>query len=339
MRIGLTFDLREDYAREGYNEEELAEFDEIETILAIETALSSLGHATERIGNARSLTEKLVRGKRWDLVFNIAECMHGFGRQSLVPALLDSYGIAYTFSDPLCLAVTLHKATAKRVLRDQGIRTPDFALVEAVSDIENIALPYPLFVKPVAEGTSKGISAASLIETPAQLGVRCARLLARHRQPVLVETYLPGREFTVGILGTASQARALGVMELSVDGGPGPAIYSYDNKKHFDERMSARLATDAQAVAAAELAIAAWNGLGGRDAGRIDLRCDAQGQIHFLETNPLAGLHPRNSDLPLLARMRGMDYLGLIEAILVSAIHRHFGTEHPMGQTQDEALT
>ncbi|MBL0375341.1 hypothetical protein JJB09_25320 [Rhizobium sp. KVB221] len=322
MRIGITFDLREDYAREGYDEEQTAEFDGIETILSIESTLQALGHSTERIGQAHALTRRLLHGDRWDMVFNIAEGMYGFGRQALVPTLLDAYQIPYTFSDPLALTVTLHKATAKRIVRDSGIHTPDFGVVETAADIAGVALPFPLFIKPVAEGTSKGISAASKIRNSTELRTGCEQLLARHRQPVLVETYLPGREFTVGILGTGAASRAIGVMEIQLQGGPEPEIYSYDNKKYYEERVLAQLATDATGDAAAQLALAAWKVLGGRDGGRVDVRCDAEGNVNFLEANPLAGLHPKDSDLPLLGRLTGMSYVALIEQIVASASSR-----------------
>ena len=104
MRIGLTYDLRADYLALGYCEEETAEFDRDETVQAIEASIRRLGHTTERIGNVFRLTEALARGDRWDLVFNIAEGMRGFGREAQVPALLDAYGIPYTFSDPLVMA-------------------------------------------------------------------------------------------------------------------------------------------------------------------------------------------------------------------------------------------
>ena len=322
MHVGITFDLRDAYLLQGYGEEETAEFDRPETILAMETALRALGHRTDRIGSARELVPRLARGDRWDIVFNIAEGLHGFGRQALVPALLDAYGLAYTFSDPLALSVMLHKGLAKRVVRDQGIRTPDFAVIETLADLERVDIAYPLFVKPVAEGTSKGISAASKVAGRSDLASVCARLLTQFRQPVLVEAFCPGREFTVGIVGTGARARALGAMEILVEEGSEAGIYSYENKKLFDERVRARLAKDPTAVAAMDAALAAWRALDGRDAGRIDLRCDADGHVSFLEANPLAGLSPTHSDLPLLGRIVGMSYEELIEAILVSAISR-----------------
>src|SRR5450759_2110927 len=198
VKIGITYDLRDDYIAEGYTEEETAEFDHPRTIDAIEEALRDLGYETDRIGHIRALTLRLVAGDRWDLVFNIAEGLRGFGREAQVPALLDAWEIPYTFSDPLVLSLTLHKGLTKRVIRDLGIPTPDFAVVETPEEMAAVALPFPLFAKPVAEGTGKGVTAASKIVDPVGLDRVCRELLAVFRQPVLVETFLPGREFTVG---------------------------------------------------------------------------------------------------------------------------------------------
>ena len=150
MKIGITYDLRNDYLAEGYGEEETAEFDHPKTIAAIEAALRDLGYETDRIGHIRALAKRLVAGQRWDLVFNIAEGLRGFGREAQVPALLDAYDIPYTFSDPLVLTLTLHKGMMKRVIRDLGIPTPAFAVVESPEEIAGVRLPFPLFVKPIA---------------------------------------------------------------------------------------------------------------------------------------------------------------------------------------------
>ena len=231
MRIGITYDIRDEYAGKGYDEEDAAEFDSLETIDAIEHALNSLGHSTDRIGHARKLTRRLVQGDRWDMVFNIAEGLHGFGREALVPALLETYEIPYTFSDPLALSVALHKGTAKRVVRDLGIRTPDFKVIENIDDVEQVDLPFPLFIKPIAEGASKGIYGKSKVHNQFELFSGCEWLLARFHQPVLVETFLPGREFCVGILGTGPAGYALGVLEIVLTEEAEPEVYSYTNKK------------------------------------------------------------------------------------------------------------
>lgn len=321
MRIGLSYDLKSDYLKEGFSAEEAAEFDAEETIAGLEAALTSLGHQTERIGNHKALMAALLAGKRWDLVFNIAEGLHGYGREALAPALLEQYRIPYTFSDPLVLSVCLQKAATKRWLRDAGLPTAPFAVVEKPADIAAISLPFPLFAKPIAEGTSKGITTASRLENTAQLEATCNALLAKHHQPVLVETYLSGREFTVGILGTGASASSAGVMEvhLSVqDNG----IYAFESKAEYEGRVHYTLAEDAVGKEAAELALKAWRALGCRDGGRVDIRADGAGVLHIIEINPLAGLNPADSDLPIMWRMQGKKYTDLIAAIVTSASDR-----------------
>jgi len=320
--IGLTYDLRRDYLAMGYGEEETAEFDHPDTIDAIERVLRDLGFGTDRIGHGKDLTARLARGDRWDLVFNLAEGLHGYGREALVPAILDAYEIPYTFSDPLVLSLTLHKGLAKHVVRDMGIPTPDFAVLESHEEARSIALPYPLFVKPVAEGTGKGVTPASRVRSPEELGVVSRRLIETYRQPVLVETFLPGREFTVGILGTGKAAEAVGVLEVHLNDRAEQEVYSYVNKERCEELVEYRVATDPEALRALALALEVWRGLGCRDGGRVDLRSDSRGKPHFLEVNPLAGLHPEHSDLPILCSRVGISYPGLIEKIVRSALDR-----------------
>ncbi|MCK9274935.1 MAG: hypothetical protein M0P57_07585 [Syntrophales bacterium] len=322
MKIGMTYDLKDDYLKSGYNKETAAEFDSEDTIFAIENALREQGHRTDRIGNIKALTRRLAVGDKWDLVFNIAEGAAGFGREAQVPALLDAYGIPYTFSDPLVLSITLHKAMTKHIVRDLGINTPDFTVIESEADVKKIGLPFPLFVKPVAEGTSKGISATSIVSDIHALKKECTRILNLFHQPVLVETYLPGREFTIGIIGTGKKAECLGVLEVLLNGNAEEGAYSYQNKEHFKERVIYRLANDSGAREAARLAIDVWRGLGCRDGGRVDVRNDGNGAPSFIEVNPLAGLHPENSDLCILASHAGITYGTLIERLVRAALDR-----------------
>lgn len=322
MHIGLTFDLRSAYLAQGYSEEETAEFDRDDTIAALETALAALGHTTSRIGNVRELAAALVQGRRFDLVFNIAEGLHGVGREAQVPALLDAFDIPYTFSDTVVMGLTLDKAATKRVVRDLGLATPDFALVRDAEDIAGVALPYPLFAKPNAEGTGKGITPASKITDAGELRAVCLRLLAEHKQHVLVETFLPGREFTVGILGTGRKAKSIGVLEVALNPQAEQDVYSYVNKERCEELVEYRICREPAALACEPLALAVWRGLNCRDGGRVDVRLDAAGRPSFLEVNPLAGLHPEHSDLPILATQAGIAYRDLIGAIVESAAER-----------------
>lgn len=322
-RVGLTFDLRDTYLEAGYSEVETAEFDQVETIDGIENALQQLGYTVDRIGHVKQLAARLVAGERWDLVFNICEGMHGIGREAQVPALLDAYQVPYVFSDTLTCALTLHKGMTKDVVRAAGVATPDHCMVHSRSDIKNVKMPFPLFAKPVAEGTGKGITANSKINDATQLKLVCAQLLKEHQQPVLVERFLPGREFTVGILGTGAKATALATMEIELLEGADSEVYSYRNKEECDELVRYRLLPAGKLRRDIEsLCLKAWQALGCRDAGRMDVRLDEAGKVHFLEVNPLAGIHPVHSDLPIMANMSGMPYLTLIETIMNSAVRR-----------------
>ncbi len=322
MKVGLTYDLRADYLAAGYGEEETAEFDRPDTIDALAEALSQLGHQPDRIGNIRSLTARLAKGDRWDMVFNIAEGLRGYGREAQVPALLDAFDIPYTFSDPLVLALSLHKGLTKRVLRDLGVSTTDFRLVEREADVARLDLPFPLFVKPVAEGTAKGITPQSRVTSQSELERECRRILRACRQPVLVEPFLGGREFTVGITGTGDDAAAIGTIEVILNKNAEANAYTYVNKEQCEERVEYPLADTASAKLAEELALTTWKGLDCRDGGRVDLRADENGRLFVMEVNPLPGLHPQHSDLPILATAVGIPYVELIGRIVASARKR-----------------
>jgi D-alanine-D-alanine ligase len=302
MIIGMTYDLRQDYLDRGYSELETAEFDSVETIAAIEQALCDLGHTPVRIGNARQLIEQLVGGARWDLVFNIAEGLHGMGREAQVPAILDLYQIPYTFSDPLVMSLTLHKALTKRVIRDAKLSTGQFFLAAAPEDAGRVPFAPPYFVKPVAQGTGMGITTDSVVRDKKNLP-----------------------EFTTGLVGTGPFAKVMGTMEIIVLADPGKDVYSFENKEGWKGRVQyLPLSPDVDPLIkdVETLALAAWQVLECRDGGRIDIRCDAQGTPCFIEVNPLAGLRPHYSDLPMVCEFFGTSYVRLIEMILASAMER-----------------
>ena len=335
-RIGLVYDLRSDYLAEGHTPEEVAEFDSESTIAALESAIRALGHRPERIGHARALCERLVAGQRWELVFNIAEGLRGRSREAQAPAILELYGVPYTFSDPLVCAATLDKAVAKRLVASAGLATPVFAVVECPEDVPAAGLPYPLFAKPVAEGTGKGTDAASRIDAPAELRHVCERLLARFDQPVLVEEYLCGREFTTAVLGTGPAARAIGTMEVEVLPAAERAIYSLEMKERCEELVRySTLEPGALRREVEALGLAAHRVLECRDVSRVDIRLDGAGRPHFIEVNPLPGMHPTHSDLPMIATRAGMSYVELIEAILHSAWRRG-GATRAHGRTRTD---
>ncbi len=337
MNIALTYDLRDDYLVRGYSPEMAAEYDSQETIDALADAIEHHGHDVIRVGNHAALVAWLGQGHRPDLVFNICEGEEGLGREARVASLLESVQIPFVFSDVAVLTLALHKGLCKLAVRGLGIATADFCLVDSLADLDKLLadsqagifpLPFPVFAKPVAEGTSKGIDGYSRIDTPSSLYQRCRWLLEQFRQPVLVERYLPGREFTVGIVGTGAQARVVGVMEIVFAHADTASIYSYAAKFVENSSWIRYQAPDSDSIhtlAAAALKI--WRGLGCRDGGRIDFREDEYGKIHFLEINPLAGLNPDYGDLPILSKLAGLDYDALVGAILTSAMER-LGDRH-----------
>ena len=321
--IGLVYDLRDDYLAEGFTADQVAEFDTLDTINRLAGALGELGCEVDRVGNGRALCRRLVNGDRWDLVFPVAEGLAGRSREAQVPCLLEMYAQPYVFSDPLACAVTLDKSAAKRILRAEGLSTPRSTTVAREADLAATTLSYPLFAKPNAEGTGKGVDGASKIDTPEQLRRTCLRLLKQYAQPVLVEEYLPGREFTTAILGCGTDAQVLGTLEVRMRADSPHVDYSFEVKEKCEQFVDylpvepGPVRDDVEA-----LALAAYWVLDCRDTGRVDIRLDSAGRPSFIEINPLPGLHPTHSDLPMIATQQGMAYPELLHRIVASAAAR-----------------
>ena len=319
MKVGLTYDLRSWYIDRGYSMDETAEFDKQETVDALENSLKLMGHETEAIGNAFQLIEALAAGKKWDIVFNIAEGLYGDGRESVVPAILDQYKIPYVFSGPVIMGLSLNKHLAKLVVAASGVPVSPGCLITELKDLDNCNLKFPLFVKPVSEGTGKGITDKSLVNSSVELLKMVEWVLAEFRQPALVEEYLPGREFTVGLVGYGDDAFAIGGMEvMTINNLP----YSVEVKENYQNYCTYKPLDPDITDECKSVALRAWRALDAVDAGRIDLKADRNGKICFIEANPLAGLNPVHSDLPMLSRMYGIEYQTLMEMIMKSAIKR-----------------
>jgi len=322
LDIGLCYDLKSDYLAAGFSAEQVMEFDEEDTVAGLAEALAANGHRVERIGRGVELARRLAAGDRWDLVFNFAEGVHGRSREAQVPALCELFDQPYTFSDPLTCAVTLDKPLAKRLVRDCGLPTAPFAVVERPEDVEGVDLAPPLFIKPAAEGSSKGVTDRSRVGSQSELRDACSDMLLRFGQPVLVESYLPGREVTVGIVGNDGDARVVGVMEVLFKNGT-DVDYTALNKAEYESRIEYRL-LDGEPLGrrAREVALAAYRALSCHDVARVDLRCDASGEPCFLEINPLPGMHPVKSDLPIMSRLAGIPYPELLGSIVEAAGRR-----------------
>jgi D-alanine-D-alanine ligase len=328
MRIALVYDLRDDYRALGFSEEEVAEFDTVETIDQLAQALEALGCKAVRVGRGQALAARLVEGERYDLVFSIAEGVKGRSREAQVPALCELFDQPYLFSDPLTSAAALDKAVAKRLVRDAGVPTPSFAVAGRSADALAGWSEFPAFVKPIAEGTGKGCEAASLVTSESELRAAIVRIIERYRQPALVERYLPGREFTVGIVGNGEDARVLGICEIVLRPNAEANVYSLQNKELCEELVTYVRADDGEARLAGARALQAYRALECRDAARIDFRSDGTGEPYFLEANPLAGLNPWHSDLPILAAQNGIEFVALIGMILDAGLARYGRSRH-----------
>ncbi|MCK6446893.1 MAG: D-alanine--D-alanine ligase [Planctomycetes bacterium] len=346
MEIGIAFDLKADYvsAADGappivgghaggpgaLPDDLYEEFDSIATVEGIERALARGGYKTRRLGGGRRFLESVLT-KPCDLVFNIAE---GFGtrsREAHVPSVLEMLQIPYTHSDPLTLATTLDKEVAKRLVASHGLATPRFAVIERadrVRDVERLALQYPLFAKPLFEGSSMGVRKKSRVRDAAELAERVERLLADYREPVLVEEFCSGPEFTVGLVGNGASLRVLGVMEIVSKAVPqAEFVYSLEVKRNDDWHLEVDYHVPPRRApelveCVADLARGAFRALGCRDLARIDIRLDGAGSPRFLECNPLPGLKPGWSDLALLCDRAGIEYDTLILDVVRAARER-----------------
>ncbi len=314
--------------------DEFAEWDSPATIAAVESALSRLGKVV--CLEAKEDFPERLRQARPDIVFNIAEGFNGVNREAHVPAICEFYGIPYSGSDPFTLTLCLDKARAKETLAFHGIPTPKFAVVETSAEIESRTadLMLPLFVKPVHEGSSKGITDSNLCWDRSQLLSQTKFLLENYNQPVIVEEYLPGKEFTCAVLGNGDEATVLPLVAMNFDSLPKGAlpIYSFDAKFVWDRpenpldifQCPARITRELQA-SIERVTLDAFRVLGCKDWARIDVRLDADGSPNVLEVNPLPGILPDpadNSCLPKAARAAGIGYEELIQNCLKYAAAR-----------------
>ena len=326
LKVGITYNLKKDFTRqENQPIDLLEEFDSEETIDAIRKALESEGYEVIKLGGDTGLIDRL-RQASVDIVFNIAEGLQGRNREAHIPALLEFLNIPYTGSDPLTLSLTLDKAMAKRIVMSQDIPTPRFKKVERREDLNDLDLRYPLFVKLCYEGSSKGVRLDSKILDPQSLREKTKGLLETYGSPLLVEEFVKGPEFTVGILGNEAPL-VLGVMQIEIKGRPPEeSIYSLEIKREWEEKVQYHCppSIDQNLLKKIEeVALRSYRALECRDVSRVDIRVGEDHTPYFLEINPLPGLSPVYGDLVIMARSMGWDYAELVKTILHHALKRY----------------
>ncbi|WP_437652911.1 D-alanine--D-alanine ligase family protein [Sorangium sp. So ce1182] len=349
LRVGFTYNMKrgEPAAAEGggagkagssamYDSE--AEFDSPRTIQAIASAIESYGHTVVPLEATPDLPRALTAAGV-DVVFNIAEGLRGRGREAQVPALCELLGIPYSGSDATTLSLALDKGLTKQILRAAGIETAEWQVVTTGRE-KLKPFRYPVIVKPNAEGTSKGITSASVVKDEAAARAAAKQLVDRYHQPALIEEYITGREFTVGLLGER-RPKVLPPMEVVFVDPPTYPVYGYEEKQTDTPRVRfecpAQL-TPSELRRVEKVVRDTFAALACRDVARVDLRMTKDGRVYVIEINPLPGLTPDFSDLCVIAKVAGMDYRSLIGEIMAGCLKRHRETRAPSPQPAAAAV-
>jgi D-alanine-D-alanine ligase len=326
MKVGLTYDLKTDYAfKENDPLDANAEFDHPGTIDVIAGAFKGAGYQVKKIGNVAALLEKL-HDLDVDIVFNISEGLAGRNRESQVPILLEMVGIPFVGADSLSLALSLDKIIAKKVFIAEGIPTPKFVEIKSIDQIDAASsMKFPLFVKPRFEGSSKGLSESSRVETREDLRRQVELIITKYKQPALVEEFIRGTEFTVAILGTQSP-EVLPVVQIKIDGELNlkDKFYTFGHITRSDAVeyiVPAPINPDLMKKIS-DVSLAAYNAIECRDFGRVDVRVDERGTPYVLEINPLPSLSTEDV-FSIISRYQGITYDQMIVRILECAIKRY----------------
>ncbi|MCL2140654.1 MAG: D-alanine--D-alanine ligase [Dehalococcoidia bacterium] len=329
MKIGLTYDIKQQAEQlQGLTDDAFEEYDAPETVEALEKAISFAGHDVVRLGGgAEFLT--LVQKEKPDLVFNISEGLRNYrSREAQVPSVLEMLDIPYTGSDPLTLAVCLEKALTKQLVATAGVDTPQWCVMNTIAELEKydwLNFPFPAFVKPLHEGSSKGIRNASRVNSIQALKELVRSQINLYCQPMMVEQYIAGDEITVGLIGNAPPV-VLGIMRVIPLNDSPDFVYSLEVKRNWRELVRyecpAKLAPSVLRRIE-ENSVSVFQTLGIRDFARIDYRVDGEGRPYFLEVNPLPGLNPKSGDIVLLSQALGWSYEQLINTIINMAGGRY----------------
>jgi D-alanine-D-alanine ligase len=328
MKIGLSYDLKDSVSADREQPEDaLEEYDSIETVDALKAAIEAKGHTVVKLGGGREFLKRVL-SEKVDFVFNISEGLGSYrSREAQVPSVLEMLDIPYSGADPQCLTVCLDKHLTKKLVAGEGVPTPKWSIISQanVKSVDWTALPSPAFVKPVWEGSSKGIRLNSLIRDPQQMQPIVTQLLKQYCQPVLVEEFISGEEITVGVVGN-SPAKVVGIMRVVPRQKDADFVYSLEVKRDYlnlvdyecPAKLNKTILKDIE-----KYALKAFQVLECRDFSRVDFRISSDGTPYFLEINPLAGLNPRSSDLIIMTKLMGLAYNDLIGFILEAALKRY----------------
>jgi len=329
MKIGLTYDLKESIlSLQGIPDDALEEYDSVETVQAISTAIAAMSHYVVRLGGGLDLLTAITT-ESVDFVFNIAEGRGTYrSREAQVPSLLETMDIPYSGSDPVCLGICLDKVITKRLVAAAGVPTPKWVVVrdkEQLSTFDWNRFPVPAFVKPAHEGSSKGVRMASRVESPGQMQEIATRILEHYREPALIEEFISGDEVTVGLVGN-SPPQLVGIMRILPRTKTESFVYSLEVKHQWESLVDYECPAQLNAgilETLKSISLMTFEALGCRDFARLDFRIAPDGTPYFLEINPLPGLNPVSGDLPIMAKNMGWSYERLISSIMSAALSRY----------------
>jgi D-alanine-D-alanine ligase len=347
FRVALLANLKKNAPKfEGMEVDQWDDLDSESTILSLLDAIWQGGHECEFFEGNLGLVDRLLRYQP-DICFNICEGHFGDSREAHIPALLEMLQIPYTGSRVLTLALALDKPMTKRVLHYHELPTPAFQVFERANEPVNDDMVYPLFAKPSREGTGMGISSKSIIKNEAELREQVGFIINKYKQPALVESYIEGREVTVGVVGNLRGPVALRLpddedaprMLAGLDFLPPMEVNLNpfaETDVVYSNRLKVDLADKLEYICPAQLSqtmvddlnwltAAVFRVTGALDVSRVDFRLDAHNdwKPYILEINPLPGLSPVISDLVIEAAAIGIDHTSLVNKILETALKRY----------------
>jgi D-alanine-D-alanine ligase len=329
MKIGLAYDLKEEVPLDReHPEDALEEYDSLETVDDIAAALEYLGHSVVKLSGGRKFLANILQSDV-DFVFNISEGRGNYrSREAQIPAILEMLDIPYSGSDPQCLAVSLDKPLTKKLVQAAGVRTPKWEVVSDRRELEQVcqdSFPLPAFIKPAFEGSSKGIRLGCRVDAREQMARVTTALLEQYQQPIMVEEFISGDEVTIGVVGN-SPPQIVGIMRILPKKRSSNFVYSLEVKRDWQNQVDYECPAQLEARVLKKIidfSLRAFDTLGCRDFARLDFRLDQKGMPYFLEINPLPGLNPKSSDLPIMAYKMGWNYQGLISSVLNAALERY----------------
>ena len=323
LKVGIVYNLKKGIASDIEDIE--AEYDSVDTVNSLKDIFTKAGIDVVLL-EADAFFMDRIKSVKVDLIFNIAEGAGGRGREGQVPAILSFLNIPFSGSDATTLCMALDKALTKRYLRSFAIKSPKSQVINCFDYHLDSKLKFPLIVKPNCEGSSKGISNLAIAYDRKQLKALINKNLDIYKMPMLAEEYITGREFTVGIVGNGEDAKVFEPMEIYfLDKSNKETIYSYEVKKNFEKCVKyicPPVMDKALIEEMKKIALNVYNAMECKDFTRMDFRMTENGEIYFIELNPLPGLAPNYSDLCILAEMCGTSYNDLIMTVLKSAIKR-----------------